>query len=126
MIFGFVLGIGIAFLLSLLNIDQMIISGVKDFIRIDIGHIGYYVLMGLVGGISKVMIGGFISGLLLAYLLTFLKVDHFIIDILKELFKYDMGTGGYYLLFAVLGAAVSFLKIVRTLLKPIFFVVKRK
>jgi hypothetical protein len=104
----------------------MIISGVKDFIRIDIGHIGYYVLMGLVGGISKVMIGGFISGLLLAYLLTFLKVDHFIIDILKELFKYDMGTGGYYLLFAVLGAAVSFLKIVRTLLKPIFFVVKRK
>jgi len=122
MISGFLIGIGLAYLLTLFHVDQAIIAGIKDIIRIDIGHSGFYLLLGIVGGISRVMIGGFITGLVVAYIFTFIKIDHVIIEGLKEWFKYDMSMGGYYLLFAIIGAAVSFLKVVRVFLRPIFFV----
>jgi hypothetical protein len=120
-VLGFIIGIGVAYLLTFFHIDQTIISGVKDLIKIDIGHSGYYLMMGLVGGISRVMIGGFLSGLVVAYLFTFVKLDNIIIEGLKEWFKYDMSMSGYYLLFALIGAAASFLKIVRMLLSPLLF-----
>jgi len=126
MIFGFVIGIVVAHLFVFLNIDKTIIAGVRDVIKVDIGQSGYYLMFGMVGGVSRAMIGGFVSGLLAAYLFTFVNIDHLIIDGVKEWFKYDMGRGVYYLLFAVLGAAVSFLKVVRMLLSPLFFMVKRK
>ena len=126
MIFGFIIGIVIAYGLTFIHVDQAITSGIKNIIKVDIGVIGYYLLMGVIGGISRVMIGGFISGVVIAYLLTFGKVDHFIIEGAKEWFKYDMGIGTYYLLFAVLGAGLSFLKVVRMFLSPLFFLTKRK
>lgn len=125
MVLGFVLGVAIAYLLTFFHVDQTIISGVKDLIRIDIGQSGYYFLFGIIGGISRVMISGFISGLIVAFLFTLLNLDHIIMDGLKEWFKYDMTTGGYYLLFALLGAALSFLKIIRMCLKPLFFLTKK-
>ncbi|MDF2634173.1 MAG: hypothetical protein K0R78_1047 [Pelosinus sp.] len=126
MIFGFVIGIIVAHLFVFLNIDKTIISGVRDMIKVDIGQSGYYLMFGVVGGVSRTMIGGFVSGLLVAYLFTFVNIDHLIIEGVKEWFKYDMGRGVYYLLFAILGAAVSFLEVVRMLLSPLFFMVKRK
>lgn len=126
MVFGFIIGIVIAYGLTFVHVDQAIISGIKNIIKFDIGVTGYYLLMGIVGGISRVMIGGFISGVVIAYLLTFANVDHFMINGAKEWFKYDMGTGAYYLLFAVFGAGLSFLKVVRMFLSPLFFLTKRK
>ncbi|WP_312515574.1 hypothetical protein [Anaerospora sp.] len=125
MVLGFVLGVAIAYLLTFFHIDQTIISGVKDLIKMDIGQSGYYFLFGVIGGVSRVMIGGFISGLIVAFLFTLLNLDHIVIDGLKEWFKYDMTTGGYYLVFALLGAALSFLKIIRMCLKPLFFLTKK-
>lgn len=126
MIFGFIIGIAVAYLFVFLNIDKTIILGVKDIIKVDIGQSGYYLMFGIVGGVSRAMIGGFFSGLLVAYLFTFVNIDHLIIEGVKEWFRYDMGRGIYYLLFAVLGAAVSFLKVVRMLLSPLFFIAKRR
>ncbi len=126
MIFGFIIGIAVAYLFVFLNIDKTIISGVRDIIKVDIGQSGYYLMFGIVGGVSRAMIGGFFSGLFVAYLFTFVNIDHLIIEGVKEWFRYDMGRGIYYLLFAVLGAAVSFLKVVRMLLSPLFFIAKRK
>jgi len=126
MVVGFICGIGIAYLLSLFNIDHMIIAGVKDLIHINIGTGGYYFMMGVVSGISTVMIGGFITGLFVAWLFTFIKLDHIVITGLREWFKYELSTGGYYLLFAIIGAAASFLKVVRTMLRPVLFVAGRK
>jgi hypothetical protein len=77
--------------------------------------------MGIVGSISRVLIGGFFSGLVVAYLFTFVKLDHIILEGLKEWFKYDMSMSGYYLLFALIGLAVSVLQLVRMLLSPLFF-----
>lgn len=125
MVLGFVLGVAIAYLLTFFHVDQTIISGVKDLIKMDIGQSGYYFLFGVIGGISRVMISGFISGLIVAFLFTLLNLDHIIMDGLKEWFKYDMTTGGYYLLFALLGTALSFLKIIRMCLKPLFFLTKK-
>jgi hypothetical protein len=125
MVLGFAIGIGAAYLLTLFYVDQTIISGVRDLIKIDIGHSGYYLLLGIVGGISRVMIGGFISGLVVAFLFTFVKFDHVIIEGLKEWFKYDMSLSGYYFLFAIIGASASFLKVVRTFfLSPLFFLAR--
>ncbi|MDR3562707.1 MAG: hypothetical protein P4N59_14905 [Negativicutes bacterium] len=126
MILGFIFGVGIAYFLTLFHIDQTIIAGVKDLININIGQSGYFLMMGLIGGISRVMIGGFLTGLVVAYLFTFVKLDHIVIEGLKEWFKYDLSTGGYYLLFAVSGAALSFLKVVRVFLKPVFYLTGRK
>ena len=126
MIFGFIIGIAVAYLFVFLNIDKTIISGVKDIIKVDIGQSGYYLMFGIVGGVSRAMIGGFFSGMFVAYLFTFVNIDHLIIEGVKEWFRYDMGRGIYYLVFAVLGAAVSFLKVVRMLLSPLFFIAKRK
>lgn len=126
MIFGFIIGIIIAHIFVFLNVDKTIIAGVRDLIKIDIGQSGYYLMFGIVGGVSRAMIGGFFSGLLVAYLFTFVHIDSLIIEGVKEWFKYDMGRGVYYLLFAILGAGVSFLKVVRMLLSPLFFMVKRK
>lgn len=126
MIFGFIIGIGIAYVLTFVHMDQAIISGIKNIMKFDIGTVGYYLLLGLIGGISRVMIGGFITGLVVAYLLTFVNVDHFMITVAKEWFKYSMGIGTYYLLFAVLGAGLSFLKVVRMFLSPLFFFTKNK
>lgn len=125
MVLGFVFGVAIAYLLTFFHIDQTIIAGVKDLIKMDIGQSGYYFLFGIIGGISRIMIGGFISGLIVAFLFTLLSLDHIIIDGLKEWFKYDMTTGSYYLLFALLGAALSFLKIIRMCLKPLLFLTKK-
>jgi hypothetical protein len=121
MVLGFIIGIGIAYLLTFLHVDQTIILGVKDLIKVDIGHNGYYLMMGIVGSISRVLIGGFFSGLVVAYLFTFVKLDHIILEGLKEWFKYDMSMSGYYLLFALIGLAVSVLQLVRMLLSPLFF-----
>lgn len=126
MIFGFIIGIIIAHLLTFIHVDQVITSGIRDIIKIDIGHSGYYLMMGVVGGISRVMIGGFLSGIVIAYLFTFIKFDHIIMEGVKEWFKYDMGVGAYYLLFAIIGAGTSFLKVVRMFLRPLFFMTKRK
>lgn len=124
MFLGFVIGIGVAYLLTFFHIDQTIISGVRDLIKIDIGQSGYYLLLGIVGGISRVMIGGFISGLVVAFLFTFIKFDHIIIEGIKEWFKYDLSMSGYYLSFAIIGAVVSFLKVVRMFLSPFFFLAR--
>jgi hypothetical protein len=121
MVLGFIIGIGIAYLLTFLHVDQTIILGVNDLIKVDIGHNGYYLMMGIVGSISRVLIGGFFSGLVVAYLFTFVKLDHIILEGLKEWFKYDMSMSGYYLLFALIGLAVSVLQLVRMLLSPLFF-----
>ena len=126
MIFGFIIGIIIAHLLTFIHVDQVITSGIRDIIKIDIGHSGYYLMMGVVGGISRVMIGGFLSGIVITYLFTFIKFDHIIMEGVKEWFKYDMGVGAYYLLFAIIGAGTSFLKVVRMFLRPLFFMTKRK
>jgi hypothetical protein len=125
MIFGFLSGIAVAYLFTYLHVDHIIISGVQNLVKIDIGPSGYYLLMGLVGGISRVMIGGFISGLVVAYLFTFVKLDSLIIEGVKELFKTTINTGGYYLLFAIIGAALSFLEVVRTILRPLSFSIKK-
>lgn len=125
MIVGFILGIGIAYFLSLISVDHTIIAGVKDLIRIDIGQSGYFLMMGVVGAISKVMITGFLTGLVVAYLFTYVNLDHVVIVGLKEWFKYNMTSGGYYLLFAIIGAAVSFLQVVRTVLSPLMYIVRR-
>ncbi len=126
MIFGFIIGIVIAHLLTFVHIDQVIIAGVRDLLKVDIGASGYYLLLGIVGGVSRAMIGGFFSGLLVAYLFTFIQLDHVIIKGMQEWFHYDMGMGVYYLLFAAIGAAVSFLKVVRMFLSPLFFIARRK
>lgn len=124
MVLGFAMGIGVAYLLTFFHIDQTIILGVRDLIKIDIGQSGYYFLLGIAGGISRVIIGGFISGLIIAFIFTFVKFDHIIIEGLHEWFKYDMNINGYYLLFAIIGAGVSLLKIVRMLLRPLFFLTR--
>lgn len=126
MIFGFIIGIVIAYLLTFIHVDQDIISGIRDIVKVDIGHSGYYLMMGVLGGISRVMIGGFISGIIVAYLFTFVNIDHIIIEGVKEWFKYDMGIGTYYLLLAVIGAGISFLEVVRAFLRPLFFMRKKK
>ncbi|VBB09203.1 Hypothetical protein LUCI_4490 [Lucifera butyrica] len=126
MILGFIIGVGVAFLLTWFHIDHTVIAGVRELLKIDIGPNGYYLLMGIAGGISRVMIGGFISGLVVAYLFTFVKFDHIILGGLKEWFHYDISTSGYYLLFAILGAAMSFLKVVRMFLSPFFFLLGGK
>jgi len=126
MAFGFIIGMVIAYGLTFVHVDQTIISGIRNIVKFDIGTMGYYLLMGMVGGISRVMIGGVISGIAIAYMLTFAQVDHFVIEGVKQGFKYDMGIGAYYLLFAVLGAGLSFLKVVRMLLSPLVFLVKGK
>ena len=126
MILGFIMGLVIAHLLTFIHMDQVIISGVHDLIKVNISTSGYYFMLGMVGGISRAMIGGFFTGLLIAHILTYITVDHIVIEGVKEWFKYDMGQGVYYLLFGVLGAAVSFLKVVRMLLSPLFFLVKKK
>jgi len=125
-VFGFIIGIVIAYLLTLIHLDHDIISGIRELVKIDIGQSGYYLMMGVVGGISRVMIGGFVSGIIVAYLFTFVKIDHIIMEGVKEWFKYDMGMGMYYLLFAVIGAGISFLKVVRMFLSPLFFMTKRR
>lgn len=126
MVVGFIIGVIIAYLLTFTHIDQVITSGIKDIIKFDIGNTGYYLVMGMAGGISRVMIGGFLSGAVVAYLLTLVKFDHFVIEGIKSWFHYDMGMGAYYLLFAVIGAAISFLGVVKMLLSPLFFMAKRK
>jgi len=126
MVFGFVIGIVIAYLLTLIHVDQDIILGIRDMVKVDIGPSGYYLMMGIVGGISLDMIGGFFSGIVVAFLFTFVQLDHIIIQGVKEWFKYDMGMGTYYLLFGVIGAGMSFLTVVRMFLRPLFFMGKRK
>jgi len=125
-IFGFILGIVIAYLLTFIHVDQDIISGIRSIAKIDIGSSGYYLIMGVVGGISLDLIGGFFSGIVVAFLFTFITLDHIIIQGVREWFKYDMGMGTYYLLFGVIGAGMSFLTTVRMFLRPIFYMGRRK
>ena len=58
MVLGFLLGVLIAYILAFFNLDQTIIAGVKDVIKIDIGPHGYYFMLGVIGAISRIMIGG--------------------------------------------------------------------
>ena len=126
MIFGFIIGIVIAYLLTLIQVDQNIMSGVRDVLKVDIGTSGYYLMMGILGGISLDIIGGIFYGIIVAFLFTFVNLDHIIIQGVKEWFKYDMGMGTYYLLFAVIGAAMSFLTTVRMFFRPIYSMGRRK
>lgn len=126
MVLGFIIGIGAAYVLTLLHIDQTIIFGVQDLIKIDIGQSGYYLMMGIVGGISRMMIGGFVSGLIVAYLFTFVNLDRIIIEGLREWLKFNMSISGYYLLFAIIGSLMSLFQVMKTLFSPIFFMVGKK
>jgi len=126
MFLGFIIGLVIAYLLAFLNLDQVIVLGVRDLIKIDIGHNGYYLALGIMGAISSGMMGGFLSGLVVAYIFTFVNIDHLIIQGVKEWLKYDMSMSAYYLFFAIIGATVSFLDVVRIFLRQLFFIVKRK
>ena len=126
MVLGFLLGIVIAYILAFFNFDQTIIAGVKDIVKVDIGSHGYYFMLGVIGAISRLMIGGFLSGLFIAYLFTFIKLNHIIIDGLKEWFNYDLSSSGYYLLFAVIGALFSLINGVKTLFSPFSFLTGKK
>ena len=126
MIFGFIIGIVIAYLLTIIHVDQDIISGVRNVVKVDIGPSGYYLMMGIVGGISLDIMGGIASGIIVAFLFTFVNLDNIIIQGVREWFKYDMGMGTYYLLFAAIGAAMSFLTTVRMFLRPIYSMGRRK
>ena len=126
MIFGFIIGIVIAYLLTLVHVDQDIISGVREIAKVDIGSSGYYLMMGVLGGISLDIIGGIFSGIIVAFLFTLVNLDHIIMQGVQEWFKYDMGRGTYYLLFAVIGAGMSFLTTVRMFLRPLFSMGRRK
>ena len=119
MLFGFIGGVAIAYVLSLVHVDQTIIAGVKDLTGIEIGSSGYYLLMGVAGGISRVALGGFITGLAVAFVFSLVKIDTIVIEGLKEWFKYDLSGSGYYLTFAILGAVISLLSLARTALKPV-------
>jgi len=124
--FGFIIGIIIAYLLTLINVDQDIISGIRSIVNVDIGSSGYYLVMGVVGGISLDLIGGFFSGIVVAFLFTFVNLDHIIIQGVREWFKYDMGMGTYYLLFGVIGAGMSFLTAVKMFLRPLYSMGRRR
>jgi hypothetical protein len=47
--------------------------------------------------------GGIIGGLILAWLLTWLGVEHIIISGVAEIFKIQIGIAGYYVVFAIAG-----------------------
>ncbi|MBC8014755.1 MAG: hypothetical protein H7X79_03305 [Sporomusaceae bacterium] len=126
MVVGFVIGVVIAYFLTATHIDQVIISSINDITKFDIGQVGYYLIMGIAGGISLIAIGGFLSGIMVAYLLTWPGFDQYIIEAIKEWFNYDMSRGAYYLLFAVMGAAISFLEVVQMSLSSLFSAAKRK
>ena len=53
--------------------------------------------------------GGIIGGLFLAWILSLLNIDNTIIKGLNELFSLDIGTSGYYVLFAIAGLASELL-----------------
>ena len=80
MIFGFIIGIVIAYLLTLVHVDQDIISGVREIAKVDIGSSGYYLMMGVLGGISLDIIGGIFSGIIVAFLFTLVNLDHIIMQ----------------------------------------------
>lgn len=126
MIVGFVIGIVVAYFLTSTHIDQVIISSLNDITKFDIGRVGYYLIMGIAGGISLIAIGGFLSGIMVAYLLTWPGFDQYIIEAIRDWFSYDMSRGAYYLLFAVMGAAISFLEVVQMSLGSLFIGLKRR
>lgn len=126
MIVGFVIGIVVAYFLTSTHIDQVIISSINDITKFDIGRVGYYLIMGIAGGISLIAIGGFLSGIMVAYLLTWPGFDQYIIEAIRDWFSYDMSRGAYYLLFAVMGAAISFLEVVQMSLGSLFIGLKRR
>lgn len=125
MLVGFMMGIGVAVLLAQFQVDSVIIAGMRDFFKINIGQNGYYLLMGIIGGISRVMIGGFVSGLFFAYAFTFVKIDMIIIKGMRELLSINLSTAEYYVMFGAIGAGLSLLKIVQTCLAPLFFFRKK-
>jgi len=47
--------------------------------------------------------GGVIGGLIIAWILTWFGVDNIIISGIAELFKFQIGLAGYYVLFALAG-----------------------
>lgn len=120
MIIGFLVGIAVAYALSWFHIDAVIIAGVKQLFNMDIGTSGYYLLMGLACGISRVILGGMITGLIVAYIFTFFELDVMIIQGLKEVFKLNLTIDGYYIIFAIMGAVFSLLRMIRFFAGPLF------
>ncbi len=49
------------------------------------------------------MLGGFLIGILVAWILSFFGIDSMIIQGLNELFKIEITSAGYYTLFALIG-----------------------
>lgn len=47
--------------------------------------------------------GGIVGGLIIAWILTWFKVDGIIIEGLNELFGLHIGMAGYYVIFAIIG-----------------------
>lgn len=53
--------------------------------------------------------GGIISGMLIAWILTWFKVDRIIIQGVWELFRMHIGIAGYYVIFAIAGLLTELL-----------------
>ena len=49
------------------------------------------------------MLGGFLIGIFVAWILSFFGIDSMIIQGLNELFKLEITSAGYYTLFALIG-----------------------
>lgn len=50
------------------------------------------------------MLGGFISGLIVAWILSLFGVDHMLIDVIQPFTAITLTTSHYYIFFALLGA----------------------
>ena len=50
------------------------------------------------------MLGGFVSGLIVAWILSWFNVDSMIINSAREMFQASMSISSYYVCFGLLGA----------------------
>jgi len=56
------------------------------------------------------MLEGFVGGLIIAWLLTWFRVDHIIITAIQETFKITISISQYYIVFALIGLIGGFFK----------------
>lgn len=54
--------------------------------------------------------GGIVGGLVLAWILTWFRVDNIIINGVNELFGLEITGSGYYVMFALIGLIVNLLR----------------
>ncbi len=54
--------------------------------------------------------GGIVGGLVLAWILTWFRVDNIIINGVNELFGLEITRSGYYVMFALIGLIVNLLR----------------